>query len=113
MCIVCASDTKRHMTESDAALQAMAQASSLKRRASLVAKPIYGMLKVEAAKLFRAKGRHLTLFRPTGNDARDLGLYLGALARVRLAIQKVLPKCSALEAWDAELRRIEDIFELN
>ena len=113
MCIVCASDTKRHMTESDAALQAMAQASSLKRRASLVAKPIYGMLKVEAAKPFRAKGRHLTLFRPTGNDARDLGLYLGALARVRLAIQKVLPKCSALEAWDAELRRIEDIFELN
>ena len=39
MCVVCVSEMKGHMTESDAVLQAMAQASSLKRRASLGAWP--------------------------------------------------------------------------
>ena len=111
MCVVCVSETKGHMIESDAVLQAMSQASSLKRRASLVAKPIYGMLKIEAAKTFRARDKRLTLFRPTGNDAKDAGLYLGASARVRRAFQKAMSKCSGLEAWDAELRRIQEIFQ--
>ena len=97
MCVVCVSEMKGHMTESDAVLQAMAQASSLKRRASFVAKPIYGMLKVKAAKTFRAKGKRLTIFRPIGNDAKDAGLYLGPLARVRRAIQREL--CPNAPAW--------------